>query len=63
MSDRNLKKLHITDNEFDNIYKLNVSDLDFSFLIEYLPSNLQKNIIIFPICHIKMYHLQDIFCY
>lgn len=42
MSDRNLKKLHITDNEFDNIYKLNVSDLDFSFLIEYLPSNLQK---------------------
>ena len=31
MSDRNLKKLHITDNEFDNIYKLNVSDLDFPF--------------------------------
>lgn len=42
MRDKNLKKLHITDNEFDNIYRLDVRGLDFSFLTEYLPSNLQN---------------------
>lgn len=41
MSEKNYLKLHITDNDFNNLYMLDAKNYDFSFLIPYLPSNLQ----------------------
>lgn len=41
LKDMKLQKIHITDNEFDNIYMLELKDNDFSFLCPYLPMHLQ----------------------
>lgn len=38
-------KLHITDNDFNNLYMIDAKDNDFTFLIPFLPSNLQEKYI------------------